>query len=238
MLALAGVLATSGEALPGSPLRQGAAIAGALLLMTPFVFSIVKRSGLAASPPAWFVAHVLASALGMVLIFVHAAGGSFFTPPGLLLVLLVVLAAQGALARIYLPARLAGLFAASTPSFDTAKPCLREQIRLITKEKRALLMELDSNADEAIFSPNLHHWLRHPLFSMRYLKLASAETQLVGARRRAGPLLSFWRPLHILLAGLFVLGLIVHILFVTFFAGYVADGGPVYWWHLTAWGGQ
>jgi len=24
---------------------------------------------------------------------------------------------------------------------------------------------------------------------------------------------------------------------VTFFAGYVADGGPINWWHLADWGG-
>ena len=32
-----------------------------------------------------------------------------------------------------------------------------------------------------------------------------------------------------------VLGLVIHVITVTFFAGYVADGGPITWWHLTAW---
>jgi len=27
----------------------------------------------------------------------------------------------------------------------------------------------------------------------------------------------------------------VHVATVTFFAGYVADYGPIGWWHLTAW---
>ena len=29
-------------------------------------------------------------------------------------------------------------------------------------------------------------------------------------------------------------GMITHIVVVTFFAGYVADGGEIYWWHVTA----
>jgi hypothetical protein len=29
--------------------------------------------------------------------------------------------------------------------------------------------------------------------------------------------------------------MIIHIIVVTFFAGYVADGGEIYWWHVTAW---
>jgi len=45
----------------------------------------------------------------------------------------------------------------------------------------------------------------------------------------------YWRLAHRLLAWGFVAGLIGHVLVVTFFAGYVADGGEIYWWHITAW---
>jgi hypothetical protein len=31
------------------------------------------------------------------------------------------------------------------------------------------------------------------------------------------------------------LGLITHVIVVLFFAGYVADGRDIYWWHFTAW---
>jgi hypothetical protein len=48
---------------------------------------------------------------------------------------------------------------------------------------------------------------------------------------------AWWRPLHMALAWLFVLGVVIHVVTVTFFAGYVADGGPITWWHLRAWGG-
>jgi hypothetical protein len=32
-----------------------------------------------------------------------------------------------------------------------------------------------------------------------------------------------------------VLGLVIHVVTVTFFAGYVAGGEPITWWHLRAW---
>ena len=32
-----------------------------------------------------------------------------------------------------------------------------------------------------------------------------------------------------------VLGVLTHVVTVTFFAGYVAGGGPITWWHLTEW---
>ena len=57
----------------------------------------------------------------------------------------------------------------------------------------------------------------------------------MGSRRTVGALQAWWRPLHLLLAAAFVAGVIIHIVMVTFFAGYVADGGPVTWWHVTAW---
>ena len=52
---------------------------------------------------------------------------------------------------------------------------------------------------------------------------------------RVGGAQAYWRALHLALAGLFVIGLFIHVIPVTFFAGYVADGGEIYWWHLTKW---
>ena len=37
------------------------------------------------------------------------------------------------------------------------------------------------------------------------------------------------------IAWIFVLGVLIHVLTVTFFAGYVADGGVITWWHLAQW---
>ena len=49
-------------------------------------------------------------------------------------------------------------------------------------------------------------------------------------------MLVWWRRAHIALAWTFLVGIAVHVVTVTFFAGYVADGGPIHWWHVTAWG--
>jgi len=36
-------------------------------------------------------------------------------------------------------------------------------------------------------------------------------------------------------AALCVVGIIAHVITTVFFAGYVADGREIYWWHLTDW---
>ncbi|NCF38454.1 MAG: hypothetical protein GWP56_19135, partial [Gammaproteobacteria bacterium] len=93
--AAAAILPRSGWPAPGSVSGQLFAAAGALLLLAPLLFLVMKRSGLAASPPTWFIAHVLATMLGGTLIFVHVAAGDWLTPPGLVLLLLALLILQG-----------------------------------------------------------------------------------------------------------------------------------------------
>ncbi|MDZ7747657.1 MAG: hypothetical protein U5K43_01495 [Halofilum sp. (in: g-proteobacteria)] len=150
--------------------------------------------------------------------------------------LVVVLVAQGLTARSLLPRRTAAVFASRVESFQEPDPALRERLRAVIGQKRELLSALDPGADEALFSPDLRHALAHPWRTLRYARLAAREARLVG-RRRAGPVLAFWRRTHIALALLFLLGVCVHVVLVLFFAGYVAGGGSVDWWHVTAWGG-
>lgn len=222
---------------PGVPLRQSSAIAATVLMLTPVAFLIAKRSGFAESPPSWFVAHVIASGVGLVLAFLHASGGQLLSPPGMLLVLGLFLVIQGIVARAYLSDGFATRFAAQIDSFRQIDPARRNRLARIIEQKRELLETLDPNATEALFSPNLRHWVRHPRQSFRYTRLAQAEAHIVGSRRRAGLLLGTWRRIHIACAALFVAGLILHVVLVTFFAGYVAGADPVYWWHVSAWGG-
>ena len=66
--------------------------------------------------------------------------------------------------------------------------------------------------------------------------LAREESRLLGTRGAVGMAQAWWRPLHIALAWIFALGVAIHVLAVTFFAGYVAGGKPITWWHLAAWG--
>src|SRR5690606_18309272 len=64
----------------GSPELYAAGLLGTALVLVPFAFSLAKRGGRAASPPAWFIAHVLASSVGVGLLLVHS-GGNFDRPP-------------------------------------------------------------------------------------------------------------------------------------------------------------
>lgn len=237
VVAVAAVLLFPAQSRAGTPVRQALAIAGSLLLLTPAAFSIMKRSGASESPPGWFVLHVLASSAGCVLVAAHAAGGSLFSAPGLLLALLLFVVIQGLLARALLAPALATRFAASPASFTRPDPERQAAIARLIAAKQALLGHIDTTADEALFSPTLAHWLRHPLHCHRYQRLAAEESDLVGSRARAGALLTRWRLVHMLAAWLFLASLAVHVVLGTFFAGYVAEGDPVYWWHVTAWGG-
>ena len=224
---------------PGSTSGQLFAALGTLLLLAPFVFVIMKRSGLAENPPAWFIAHVLATSLGCGLIFIHVASGNWLTPPGLVLALLLFLLLQGSLIRVVLARGFSLLFARSSAAQGfSAPPGLdRNTLQRVIDDKVDLLRRLDANADEALFSPALKHWLRQPWNSLRYHRLAEREARMVGARAGAGVVLAWSRRIHMLAALAFYLGLIAHIIVVLFFAGYAARGGDIEWWHITAWGG-
>jgi hypothetical protein len=223
---------------PGSASGQLCAALGALLLLAPFVFVIMKRSGLAENPPLWFIVHVLATALGSGLIFVHAVNGNWLTPPGLVLALLLFLLVQGSLLRIVLAPRFSLLFARSSAvqGFSAPHGLDRQALQRVIDDKIGLLARLDASADEALFSPALKHWLRQPWNSLRYQLLADREARMVGARAGAGAILAWSRRIHMLAALAFYLGLVAHIIVVLFFAGYAARGGEIEWWHITAWG--
>ncbi|MDE2396288.1 MAG: hypothetical protein KGM91_12700 [Burkholderiales bacterium] len=220
---------------PGSPWHQSLAAIGSLLLLVPMAFSAFKRSALARRPRLWFGAHALCSSIGFVLVCVHAASGRFWSPPTVLVALLLFLVLQGALARSLLSQRFSEQFGTRHPSFLAQDPLRRRTLAGIIERKRELLARLDRSADEAVFSPNLRHALRHPWLTLRYAQLAGRESDLVGARRAAGAVLRLWRRLHLLAALLFTLGLFAHVALVLFFAGYVAQGRAVYWWHLANW---
>ncbi len=223
---------------PGSVSGQLSAALGATLLFAPLCFSMMKRSGLSASPPAWFVAHVISSLLGGGLIFIHVASGNWFTPPGLVLLLLVFLILQGSLLRAVFFFVFSLLFARSsaTQGFTSPASLNKSVLQRIIDEKIRLLSAFAPDKDEALFSPNLKHWLRAPLSSYRYQRLATREAALVGARRSAGIKLSWSRRMHMIAGLLFYLGLFSHIVIMLFFAGYAAQGNGIDWWYITDWG--
>lgn len=219
---------------PGSALLQSLAIAGSLLLLTPYVFSLKKRGGNAQVPNRLLIAHVVASLVGIVLVSVHAFA-SFSGPPLLMVASLVLLVVTGVVGRVVVSKKMAATLGTKPSAFIPADPDLKAKIRGVINEKVALLEQIDPDADEALFSVTLKHWLRSPLKALRYARLASAEANLVGNRASVSGLQAWWRLVHVLLAWGFLFGLLVHVLLATFFAGYVADGKEIYWWHLTAW---
>jgi len=221
---------------PGSPALYLTGVAGVLLLLVPVAFVIAKRGGSGANPVNWFNAHVSCSLAGMVLIAIHS-GGFLRRPPALLLLALVALAVLGAWGRLRGSKRMAATFASKAPAFRVPDAATRERLRAIIAEKRTLLARLDPSASEGTFSVNLPHFVRSPRLARAYRRLALEEARLLGTRAAVSPQQGWWRPLHMVLAWLFVLGLVIHVVTVTFFAGYVAGGGPITWWHLKAWGG-
>jgi hypothetical protein len=219
---------------PGSPVLYLTGVAGAALLLVSMVFVLVKRTGRGGSPPAWFVAHVVAASVGTVLVVIHSVG-YLRRPPALLFLALLGLILLGVWGRVWLSRRMAGTFGTKHAHFAALGEDRRAALRDVIAEKTALLRSLDPAATEGTFSVTLGHWLRHPRLSARYAALVRRENALMGTRAMVSPQQGYWRAAHLALAYTFVAGLFIHVITVTFFAGYVADGGPITWWHLAEW---
>jgi hypothetical protein len=220
--------------IPGSTELYLTGAIGAVLLLVPAAFAFAKRGGLTKHPVRWFNAHVACSCLGFVLIAIHS-GGYLRRAPALLLLALLALAVLGVWARVRGSRRMAATFASRAPAFSVPDTDTRSRLREIISAKRRLVGDLDPQAREGTFSVTLGHWRQYPKLAYAYNKLAREEASLLGTRRMLPVSQAWWRPLHIALAWIFVAGLLIHVLTVTFFAGYVADGQPITWWHLTAW---
>jgi hypothetical protein len=220
---------------PGSPQLYLLGVAGVLLLLVPAAFALAKRGGASRDPRAWFNAHVYCSLAGAVLIAAHS-GGFLRRPPALLLLALGALAALGVWARLRGARRMAATFASKTGTFPVPDAATRDRLGRLIAKKQILLSNLDHNARGGTFSVTLAHLLRAPRLALAYQRLAREEARLLGTRAAVGTAQAWWRPLHMALAWIFVLGVLIHVVTVTFFAGYVAGGGPITWWHLAEWG--
>ncbi|MCA8927780.1 MAG: hypothetical protein KDC18_06895 [Alphaproteobacteria bacterium] len=217
---------------PGSPLLQSLAIAGAVLLLVSFAAVLAKRFGRPGK--AGFRAHVVLASLGLAGVLAH---WSFHVIqfPTLLLLLLLALVALGVWSRSAGAAQMAGTFGRKHAAFAPPAPATRERLRALIGEKRAMLAALDPAASEATFSLQPRHWVSRPRMALAYQRLCDEELRLTGATAILSRGQRHWRLAHRLLAWGFVLGLGLHVLLVVFFAGYVAHGRAIYWWHLTAW---
>lgn len=219
---------------PGSPAVYLIGVVGTLLLLVAAAFVLAKRLGRGGSPVVWFAAHVGCGTVGFALVAIHTTG-RLDQAPALLLLNLLALLVLGVWARLWASRRMADTFGTKLRAFTVPDSTTRTELARLIEQKTALLARLDPTANEATFSVTLSHILRRPGTAFAYLRLVRAEETLMGTRRSVGMAQAWWRPLHLLLAATFLIGLLVHIVMVTFFAGYVADGGPVTWWHITAW---
>ena len=221
---------------PGDPVNHLMALAGTLLMLVGLTFPLVKRTRLSFVKMRWNSIHMVLGAIGAALVTVHMAG-RLTRPPALLWLAAVGLVALGAYGRLLSGRFVHAQFVSNPFAFLPARPAESAAIGALVAEKQALLARLEPGAREAVFTLAPHHWLRRPLLAARYARLAWREERLVRAHadQERGPhelLQRWWRVVHIALAFAVLVGLIAHVLTVTFFAGYAAEGGEVYWWHL------
>lgn len=220
------------QARPGSPLLQGAAILGSGLLLMSMAAALAKRFGRPGR--RGFRAHVLMACAGLVLVSAHTTG-NLDGPPALLLLTLLALVVLGVWARVPGARHMAATFGTKTAALSPVSAATRARLQTLIARKRALLDRLQPGADEGLFSLTPSHWLRRPGLALAYQRLVTEERRLLGARASVRGAQGWWRLVHQLLAAGFVAGLVVHVIVVTFFAAYVAEGRDIYWWHLAKW---
>ena len=103
----------------------------------------------------------------------------------------------------------------------------------IISRKKELLLQIDPYASEGTFSLQLLHWCLKPWLALSYARLEHKENRFIGARRALPLTQAYWRWIHIVLALVFVIGLVSHVFTVTFLAEYIAEGQEIIWPHFS-----
>jgi len=231
---------TSWDLRPGSPLGQTLGILAGLVLLGALRYPFVRRTARPAhDKPKAQRLHGLIGSIGVSFALVHSQA-SLREWSALVLLAALGLLVSGLYGRLVSPRRVAGRFGAGALPYlavSSPNPWAGDEPRRRLREKRRILGLLGTETGEAQFVLRLEHWLRHPQLAWSYRRLAkwehamharqpeSAVAQMALAER-------LWRRGHLVLALLFVAGLAAHLVTVLFFAGYVADGREVYWWHF------
>ena len=218
---------------PGSPLLQSAAIVGSILLILSFLLIMAKRFG--RNGKSGFKGHVWFASIGAILVIVHS-GLSIFSIPGILLILLLFITLLGLWARLILSQKMMNTFGSKLAAFSTTNEVKRAELAKLIQRKRELLKDIDPTTDEAIFSIQAKNWIKTPLLCYRYQQTVEKENHLLETKKSVSYGQAHYRSLHRLLSIVFLFGLLLHVITTTFFAGYVADGRSIYWWHITEWG--
>ncbi|MED5578629.1 MAG: hypothetical protein VX794_01200 [Nitrospinota bacterium] len=217
---------------PGSPVLYIFGVVGSLFLSVSMVFLFLKRTHASKNPVFWFNCHVVTAIIGSVLVTIHSSGHIRYAP-ALLLVALLGLTLLGIFARFYISKRNTKIFASKVPIFQTLNPDDKEKIEGIIQKKEELLFFIEPDSEEGTFSLCLKHWIKYPVFSIRFYNLVRKENSYIRKNFKHSFLIRFWRSIHISLSIAFFLGLFAHIIVVTFFAEYVSGGSEIYWWHMS-----
>ena len=218
---------------PGSPLMQSLAIIGTLLLIITFYGVLSKRFGKPGRIGT--VIHIISANLGTILVIVHS-GGTILVTPGSLIILLFIIMLLGGVLRIVMPLNFSNTFGTKLRGFTSLEDNTRQELREIISAKEDILAQVEPNAQEGLFSLRLQHWIKAPFLAYRYRTLEKVEEKIIGYRNSVKPIQAYCRRLHQVFSWLLLIGVTVHIITVTFFANYVADGRPIYWWHIKDWG--
>ncbi len=228
-----GILLPNELSKPGSPLMQSLAIIGTLLLVITFYGVLSKRFGKPGRIGT--VIHIISANLGTILVIIHA-GGTILATPGSLIIVLFLTMLLGGVLRIIMPLNFSNTFGTKLRGFTSLEDNTRQELRDIISAKEDILAQVEPNAQEGLFSLRLQHWIKSPFLAYQYRKLEKVEEKIIGYRNSVKPMQAYCRRLHQVFSWLLLIGVTVHIITVTFFANYVADGRPIYWWHIKDWG--
>ena len=149
---------------PGSPLMQGLAIIGTLLLVITFYGVLSKRFGKPGRIGT--VIHIISANIGTILVIVHS-GGTIFATPGSLIILLFIIMLLGGVLRIVMPLNFSKTFGTKLRGFTSLEDNTRKELRKIISSKEDLLAQFEPNAQEGLFSLRLQHWVKAPLLAYR-----------------------------------------------------------------------
>ncbi len=225
---------------PGSAIGQSLGILAGVLLLATLAYVRVRRSE-APHPakPAAQLAHALVGTLGTALAIMHsrAALSEWST---LVLFAVLGLVASGLYGRVVAPRRVGTTFGRGAVPYQAAHQGATAEGDRIVEQKRRLIRTFTEHGREGEFVLRWQHWRRNPRGALRYHRLGMLERRVMAANPLSASteislLERWWRRAHLILAALFVIGLFAHVVTTVFFAGYVAEGRDIYWWHLTDW---
>lgn len=226
----------------GSPVGQSLGILAAVLMLGSVFYLLVRRSDIdTRSKPHAQQLHAVIGSIGVATALLHSHAYLRHWSAWVLLAALGLLA-TGLYGRLLSPQRVGRAFGRSALPFTAAGPDWPKlAIDPLLYEKQDLAGRLSQNRiPERRFVLRLQHWRRHPLLALKFQRLAGRERRLIARHRlcrSVAPMLTerWWRRMHLLMAWLFAIGIVAHVITTVFFAGYVAEGREIYWWHLTDW---